>query len=103
LLAARRATGRPRLDEAIYEFPLHEWHDVAGSKLKPLDMIRAFFGLAAILWSYGRRLGPRDRHPARPHLSRPWAVPAESFNRERLRWESPVDARPHSVGEAHPN
>src|SRR5262249_36433683 len=54
LMACRRGTGWPRIEETVYEFPLHQWHDVAGSKVKPSDMVKAFFGLAAICWSYRR-------------------------------------------------
>jgi glycosyltransferase involved in cell wall biosynthesis len=54
LVAARRATDRPRVREIVYEFPLHEWHDIAGSKVKPCDFVRAFFELAGISWRYGR-------------------------------------------------
>jgi hypothetical protein len=40
------------VEDLVYEFPLHEWHDVAGSKVKPWDFVRAFFGLALIYWHY---------------------------------------------------
>src|SRR5262249_38907688 len=58
LAAARRGTDRPQVDELVYEFPLHEWRDVAGSKVKPRDFARAFFELAAITRRYGRLTGP---------------------------------------------
>jgi dolichyl-phosphate beta-glucosyltransferase len=54
LLQARRGTRLPRAEDVIYEFPLHEWHDVAGSKVKARDFFKAFFGLAAIYWHYLR-------------------------------------------------
>jgi glycosyltransferase involved in cell wall biosynthesis len=62
LVAARRGTGRPQVDELVYEFPLHEWRDVAGSKVKPRDFARAFFELAAITRRYGRLTGPSSEH-----------------------------------------
>jgi dolichyl-phosphate beta-glucosyltransferase len=45
LLQARRGTQLPRAEDIIYEFPLYEWHDVAGSKVKAWDFAKAFFGL----------------------------------------------------------
>ena len=52
LIHARRGTQRPQVEDILYEFPLHEWHDVAGSKVRPWDFVRAFFGLAMIYWHY---------------------------------------------------
>jgi dolichyl-phosphate beta-glucosyltransferase len=52
LIRARRGTRLPQVQDVIYEFPLHEWHDVAGSKVRPWDFVRAFFGLARIYWHY---------------------------------------------------
>jgi glycosyltransferase involved in cell wall biosynthesis len=93
LMAARRGSGRPRIQETIYEFPLHQWHDVAGSKLKPLDMIKAFFALAAIRWGYGSKGGPRDLRPATPITARPHAIPA-SVAKRQVGWALPADSRP---------
>ena len=58
LVATRRWTNRTRVDEIVYEFPLHEWRDVAGSKVKPHDFVKAFVELAEIAWNY--------RWPTRP-------------------------------------
>ena len=70
-IAARRGTGRPAIEQAIYEFPLHEWNDVAGSKLRPVDWLKAAFGLAAIRWTYGGRVGkPQGRVAAAPTLGK---------------------------------
>jgi dolichyl-phosphate beta-glucosyltransferase len=52
LIRASRGTRLPQVEDIIYEFPLHEWHDVAGSKVRPWDFIKAFFGLAMIYWYY---------------------------------------------------
>ena len=47
------AESRPvSLSEAIYEYPLEEWIDVAGSKVKPTDILRMAFGLARIRCVY---------------------------------------------------
>lgn len=39
---------------SIYELPLEAWHDVAGSKLKSFDFLRAFFELANIARVYAQ-------------------------------------------------
>jgi dolichyl-phosphate beta-glucosyltransferase len=52
LIRARRGMRLPQVEDIVYEFPLHEWHDVAGSKVRPWDFVRAFFGLATIYWHY---------------------------------------------------
>jgi dolichyl-phosphate beta-glucosyltransferase len=52
LIQRRRGTPLARVEDIIYEFPLHEWHDVAGSKVKARDFPKAFFGLARIYWHY---------------------------------------------------
>jgi dolichyl-phosphate beta-glucosyltransferase len=57
LIAASRGTNWPAVQSVIYEFPLHTWRDVAGSKVKPSDFLRAFFGLALIYWRYLRPHG----------------------------------------------
>lgn len=36
----------------VYEYPLENWHDVAGSKLKPRDFVRAVAELATIYFGY---------------------------------------------------
>ncbi len=55
LIAVRRGTQLPQPEQAICEFPLTEWTDVAGSKLKTLDFLRAISELARIYWTYLRR------------------------------------------------
>ncbi|MFK7778895.1 MAG: glycosyltransferase family 2 protein [Gimesia sp.] len=44
----------PSLEETVYEFPLPKWMDVAGSKVKPHDFLKAFFELYSIYWNYLR-------------------------------------------------
>jgi dolichyl-phosphate beta-glucosyltransferase len=49
-----QAMGNPALaTETIYEYPLRKWVDVAGSKVRPKDFVRAFVELAAIWLKYG--------------------------------------------------
>ena len=56
LIQARRGTTLPPAEAVIYEFPLLEWRDVAGSKVKAVDFVKSFFGLALIYWKYLRPL-----------------------------------------------
>jgi len=52
---ATHASGGPSLTECVYEFPLDDWTEVAGSKLKATDFLKAPAELATIYWRY---LGP---------------------------------------------
>lgn len=45
---------RSYVSRAIYEFPLATWHDVAGSKVSPLDFFKAFYELLSIYNNYLR-------------------------------------------------
>ncbi|MBL8237051.1 MAG: glycosyltransferase [Bryobacterales bacterium] len=40
------------VEQAIYEFPLPEWRDVAGSQVRPGDFLRAFFDVLRIYRQY---------------------------------------------------
>jgi glycosyltransferase involved in cell wall biosynthesis len=50
----RRHHGLEGLAQALYELPLDEWRDVAGSKIKSGDFSQAAWELARIYWRYGR-------------------------------------------------
>jgi hypothetical protein len=39
---------RETVESLIYEFPLYAWEDVAGSKLRPKDFLRAILDLYRI-------------------------------------------------------
>jgi dolichyl-phosphate beta-glucosyltransferase len=54
LIQVRRGTPLPPAEEVIYEFPLSEWHDMAGSKVKAQDFAKGLFGLVRIYWQYLR-------------------------------------------------
>lgn len=51
---ARRAAGQSPLGEALYEFPLDRWRDVAGSRVKPRDFVKAIVEMARLYWTYLR-------------------------------------------------
>ncbi|MCH2187852.1 hypothetical protein MK280_18510, partial [Myxococcota bacterium] len=57
-IAASRWDGRPPIEEALYEFPLAAWIDVAGSKVQPIDFVRASIALRKL---HRRYLSPRAK------------------------------------------
>jgi glycosyltransferase involved in cell wall biosynthesis len=80
LISTRRGTARARVDEMIYELPLHQWCDVAGSKVKPRDFVKAFFELAAISRRYRWTARPARGACAFPITGRPrmTGIPAQA-------------------------
>lgn len=62
LIASRRGSSLPRAAEVIYEYPLTEWVDVDGSKVRAGDFLRSAFEMAAIYRRYlGRAARSHDR------------------------------------------
>ena len=56
LIQARRGKNLPQADRVIYEFPLMEWRDIAGSKLGYRDFVRAAWELSRIHNHYFRKI-----------------------------------------------
>ncbi len=61
LLSLRYHESPTPLDDCLYELPLDRWQDVAGSKLKSTDFLKAFVELTAIWWHYLRPAHRRSR------------------------------------------
>jgi dolichyl-phosphate beta-glucosyltransferase len=60
-----RRLGSPQLAaQRIYEYPLHAWEDVGGSKVKPFDFFIALRDIILIYWKYMRTIpgSAEDRH-----------------------------------------
>ena len=49
-----RRGAAPDLHEAVREVPLHQWHHVAGSKVRASDLLRALFEVRRIRARYLR-------------------------------------------------
>jgi len=54
LIAAAPASESELLRSTVYEYPLEKWADVRGSRLKPIDFVKAALDLAGIHWRYMR-------------------------------------------------
>lgn len=48
MIGSRTGPARPHSDQPIFEYPLMQWHDVAGSRVRPIDFFRAMIELAII-------------------------------------------------------
>jgi glycosyltransferase involved in cell wall biosynthesis len=52
LMRARSGTQRPQVRDIVYEVPLSEWRDAAGSKIRARDFVIAIFGMIEICRKY---------------------------------------------------
>ncbi|MDE2999744.1 MAG: glycosyltransferase [Gemmatimonadota bacterium] len=52
LMRARSGTARPQVRDILYEVPLSEWRDTAGSKIRVRDFVIAIFGMIDIIRKY---------------------------------------------------
>lgn len=81
LLHKFRAANQGSVDDVIHEIPLLRWEDVAGSKVRPLDFVRAFYELWMIhrLWLRKGAVPPRHTVEPADHLALPGLpVPADT-------------------------
>lgn len=63
-------------NQMVYEFPLDEWYEIGGSKLKPTDFLVAFREVAKLAWTYrGKQQQWLEREPSTPVIE-PAAEPA---------------------------
>lgn len=62
------------LETTVYELPLNRWQDVAGSKVKPHDFLKAFFELCSIYWNY-----------LRPSIKKPFATLSVQTGSDQIR------------------
>jgi dolichyl-phosphate beta-glucosyltransferase len=60
----RARLGQPLGLTTLYELPLNEWRDVAGSKVRALDFFRALFEMSRIYARYGRGGSKATRLPS---------------------------------------
>jgi dolichyl-phosphate beta-glucosyltransferase len=64
LISQKSQRDGPQCRDVIYEYPLEQWHDIAGSKLSFSSKVNALYGLGSIWYTY---FGP---------LRTPWPWPA---------------------------
>ena len=68
LIRSRKAAGLDPVENIVYELPLHQWRDVAGSSVKARDFFKSLLELTRIYWIYlrpGAAAAPVVIRPAR--------------------------------------
>jgi glycosyltransferase involved in cell wall biosynthesis len=70
-MAVVRNSSSMQADKAIFEYPLDQWHDVQGSRLKPVDFVTAAIDLAGIYWREMRKIGSASMDAARADIRHP--------------------------------
>lgn len=63
LIRAKRGKDLTDLREKIYELPLNRWHDVAGSRVRPIDFFKALVEMNRIRRRYLKH-APKEEGPA---------------------------------------
>jgi glycosyltransferase involved in cell wall biosynthesis len=58
------------IERRVHEFPLNEWHDMVGSKVKPQDFAKAFAGLFHIYLHYFVKRRHSNRYMSAPQRAR---------------------------------
>jgi hypothetical protein len=61
--ARDRGAAAADVEASLCELPLQQWHDVAGSRVRPRDFVKAVYELGQIHWRY---LAGRRTHRPRP-------------------------------------
>ncbi len=93
--AEQSPTNDYAIEDRIHEYPLDDWQDVAGSKVKSTDFARAIWQLGVIWRNYpGLRNGDRNRKQQQPNTA---CIPFDSvtevefYDRPRQRIFMEVD------------
>jgi dolichyl-phosphate beta-glucosyltransferase len=69
LIQSRAGSGLS-IGRRVHEFPLNEWRDIVGSKVKAQDFAKAFVGLFHIYWHYFLKRGYSSRCTSAPRRAR---------------------------------
>lgn len=84
MVYAHDSLGLRDVDQAIYEFPLMQWQDIAGSKLRLRDFCKAALELVAISKAYS------TKHPYLPEAH--WNITISATSLSAVAATKPLDA-----------